>query len=177
MGHGNWARQSRIVSRGEIDASAGRRGFSYDATLAICPSGSRSTRPINANRCRPTGDVVMADGGNGKPKTELLDELEKGPWPSFVTEIKKTSDVSSHGPPGATRTLLRGEEGPLEARRHRGRAGLWRRRDRPLQRRPRAVSRRWRTSTPCASTSPPAGSTPATRCAPSAASGSGTAPA
>ena len=31
---------------------------------------------------------------NGKPKTKLLDELEKGPWPSFVTEIKKTSDVS-----------------------------------------------------------------------------------
>ena len=32
---------------------------------------------------------------NGKPDTPLLDELEKGPWPSFVTEIKsaaKTSD-------------------------------------------------------------------------------------
>ncbi len=33
-------------------------------------------------------------GENGKPKTKLLDELEKGPWPSFVTEIKKTSGVS-----------------------------------------------------------------------------------
>lgn len=31
---------------------------------------------------------------NGKPATPLLDELEKGPWPSFVTEIKKTSGVS-----------------------------------------------------------------------------------
>ena len=31
---------------------------------------------------------------NGKRATPLLDELEKGPWPSFVTEIKKTSDVS-----------------------------------------------------------------------------------
>ncbi len=31
----------------------------------------------------------MAD--DAKPKTELLDELEKGPWPSFVTEIKKAS--------------------------------------------------------------------------------------
>ena len=31
---------------------------------------------------------------NGKPETKLLDELEKGPWPSFVKEIKKTSDVS-----------------------------------------------------------------------------------
>jgi len=30
----------------------------------------------------------MANEGNGKPKTELLDELEKGPWPSFVKEIK-----------------------------------------------------------------------------------------
>ena len=29
-----------------------------------------------------------------KTKTPLLDELEKGPWPSFVTEIKKTTDVS-----------------------------------------------------------------------------------
>ncbi len=43
----------------------------------------------------------MAVDTNGKPKadgapaTKLLDELEKGPWPSFVTEIKsaaKTSD-------------------------------------------------------------------------------------
>ena len=29
----------------------------------------------------------MAD--NGKKKTELLDQLESGPWPSFVKEIKK----------------------------------------------------------------------------------------
>jgi len=28
----------------------------------------------------------MADSGNNG--TPLLDELEKGPWPSFVTEIK-----------------------------------------------------------------------------------------
>jgi sulfite reductase alpha subunit len=31
---------------------------------------------------------------NGKRKTELLDELEKGPWPSFVTEIKKATETS-----------------------------------------------------------------------------------
>ena len=31
---------------------------------------------------------------NGEIKTKLLDELETGPWPSFVTEIKKTRDVS-----------------------------------------------------------------------------------
>jgi dissimilatory sulfite reductase alpha subunit len=35
-----------------------------------------------------------SDNGNGKPKTELLDELEKGPWPSFVSEIKSTRDIS-----------------------------------------------------------------------------------
>jgi len=29
-----------------------------------------------------------------KSATPLLDELETGPWPSFVTEIKKTSDIS-----------------------------------------------------------------------------------
>lgn len=31
---------------------------------------------------------------NGKPKTVLLDELESGPWPSFVTEIKKAAESS-----------------------------------------------------------------------------------
>jgi sulfite reductase alpha subunit len=31
----------------------------------------------------------MADNANGKVKTPLLDELEKGPWPSFVKEIKQ----------------------------------------------------------------------------------------
>jgi dissimilatory sulfite reductase alpha subunit len=34
----------------------------------------------------------MAD--NSKPKTEMLDELDRGPWPSFVTEIKKASEIS-----------------------------------------------------------------------------------
>ncbi|NIO27700.1 MAG: dissimilatory-type sulfite reductase subunit alpha [Candidatus Latescibacteria bacterium] len=32
----------------------------------------------------------MADSGNGK--TPLLDELEKGPWPSFVTQIKSVAE-------------------------------------------------------------------------------------
>ena len=36
----------------------------------------------------------MADGSNGKPKTELLDQLEKGPWPSFVKEIKQACETS-----------------------------------------------------------------------------------
>ena len=36
----------------------------------------------------------MADAKNGKPKTELLDELEKGPWPSFVREIKSAAESS-----------------------------------------------------------------------------------
>jgi dissimilatory sulfite reductase alpha subunit len=36
----------------------------------------------------------MADASNGKPKTELLDELEKGPWPSFVKEIKLACETS-----------------------------------------------------------------------------------
>jgi sulfite reductase alpha subunit len=35
----------------------------------------------------------MAD--DGKPKTELLDELEKGPWPSFVREIKQAAQTSA----------------------------------------------------------------------------------
>jgi sulfite reductase alpha subunit len=32
---------------------------------------------------------------SGKYKTPMLDELEKGPWPSFVTEIKKARNSSS----------------------------------------------------------------------------------
>jgi sulfite reductase alpha subunit len=36
----------------------------------------------------------MADGSKGKPKTELLDQLEKGPWPSFVKEIKSACESS-----------------------------------------------------------------------------------
>ncbi len=32
---------------------------------------------------------------SGKYKTPLLDELEKGPWPSFVSEIKKAAQSSS----------------------------------------------------------------------------------
>lgn len=36
----------------------------------------------------------MAEDSNGKPKTELLDELEKGPWPSFVKEIKSACQTS-----------------------------------------------------------------------------------
>lgn len=31
---------------------------------------------------------------NGKPKTELLDQLESGPWPSFVKEIKQAAATS-----------------------------------------------------------------------------------
>jgi sulfite reductase alpha subunit len=34
-------------------------------------------------------------GTEGKPATRLLDELEKGPWPSFVTEIKSASRTSN----------------------------------------------------------------------------------
>jgi hypothetical protein len=30
-----------------------------------------------------------------KPQTELLDELEKGPWPSFVKEIKSAGQTSA----------------------------------------------------------------------------------
>ena len=37
----------------------------------------------------------MADSTNGKPKTELLDQLEDGPWPSFVKEIKSACDSSA----------------------------------------------------------------------------------
>jgi sulfite reductase alpha subunit len=34
------------------------------------------------------------DSGRRRPQTPLLDELEKGPWPSFVREIKSASQTS-----------------------------------------------------------------------------------
>ena len=96
-----------------------------------------------------------------KRETPLLDELEKGPWPSFVTEIKKAAtqpDVPTTCSASSSSPTRR--RGPLEARRHRRRAGLRRRRHRPLQRPRRRSSPTSRTSTRSASTSRPAGSTP-----------------
>lgn len=49
------------------------------------------------------------------PETPLLDELEKGPWPSFVTEIKEAAETSE-----ASKDLL----GQLE-RSYRERLGHW----------------------------------------------------
>ncbi len=83
----------------------------------------------------------MADD---KVKTPLLDELEKGPWPSFVKEIKNARQTSPMCDDllGQLEAFLRGEKGPLEARRHRGRHGLRRRSHRALQRRAREVPER-----------------------------------
>jgi sulfite reductase alpha subunit len=41
-----------------------------------------------------TKERFMASDSDEKPKTQLLDELEKGPWPSFVKEIKQASQGS-----------------------------------------------------------------------------------
>ena len=55
----------------------------------------------------------MADSnGNGTP---LLDELQKGPWPSFVTEIKSMADDNK---------MCRGLLGQLE-KSYRDRQGYW----------------------------------------------------
>jgi sulfite reductase alpha subunit len=43
----------------------------------------------------------MPHHSNGRPKTELLAELEKGPWPSFVKEIKAATQTS-----GSAKDLL-----------------------------------------------------------------------
>jgi sulfite reductase alpha subunit len=40
----------------------------------------------NENAIIPEGDNMANPGDNGTP---MLDELEKGPWPSFVTQIKE----------------------------------------------------------------------------------------
>ena len=65
----------------------------------------------------------MAEEGNGKPKTALLDELEKGPWPSFVKEIKSACQTSD-----APKDLLGQLELSYEERRRRATgsmAGWW----------------------------------------------------
>jgi len=48
--------------------------------------------------------MAESNNGNGKPKTKLLDELEKGPWPSFVKEIKAAS-AGSESPNDLLRQL------------------------------------------------------------------------
>jgi sulfite reductase alpha subunit len=47
--------------------------------------------PCDYLRGKRKKEVQMVD----KYKTPMLDELEKGPWPSFVTEIKKARNTSS----------------------------------------------------------------------------------
>ena len=91
-----------------------------------------------------------------KRETPLLDELEKGPWPSFVKEIKRTDDTP------VVQDLLGQLERSYEEKighwkhgGHRRRHGVRRRRDRPLLRPRRRVPERRRTSTRCASTSRP----------------------
>jgi sulfite reductase alpha subunit len=51
----------------------------------------------------------------GKYKTPMLDELEKGPWPSFITEIKKATKVGA---------MAEDELGQLEKSYNTGR-GYW----------------------------------------------------
>ena len=69
-------------------------------------------------------------------ETPLLDELERGPWPSYVKEIKRAAKKNA-----AAKDLLRIQEqsyrrqgDPLEARRHRGRHRLRFRRHRQVLR-------------------------------------------
>ena len=85
--------------------------------------------------------MAESSNGNGKPKTKLLDELEKGPWPSFVKEIKAACDGSD-----SPNDLLGQLELSYEEKKGHwkhggivGVSGLRRRRHRPLQRRSGAV--------------------------------------
>ncbi|MEM0353757.1 MAG: hypothetical protein QXM15_04545 [Archaeoglobaceae archaeon] len=66
-------------------------------------------------------------------ETPLVDELEKGPWPSFVKEIKKTAEnmekLASQGKdvklPKTARNLLQRQEDTLETWRNRFSGWLW----------------------------------------------------
>ena len=72
--------------------------------------------------------------GSSNGDTPLLDELEAGQWPSFVTELKRAAEaLARRGRSGATTgAVLRRQHGPLETRRDRGRPRLRRRRRGPL---------------------------------------------
>ena len=92
-----------------------------------------------------------------KHATPLLDQLESGPWPSFVSDIKQEAANRAANPKGLDYQIpvdcpedllgvlelsYEGKGNPLEARRHRGRVRLRRRRHRPLLRPARKVPRR-----------------------------------
>jgi dissimilatory sulfite reductase alpha subunit len=109
----------------------------------------------------------------------MLDQLESGPWPSFVSDLKQQAEKRAKNAEGiefqvprrcrrrpswAFSNSLQTRPDPLETRRNRRRFRLRRRRHRPLLRPARRVSRVWPISTPCASTSPAANSTPPITC-------------
>ena len=109
-----------------------------------------------------------------KLSTPLLDELETGPWPSFVKEMKKEAHKPiTRDAVQPARALLRGAHQPLEARRPGGVMGygggvIGRYSDLAEE------FPGWRSSTPSGSTSLRVGSTPPTPCAPCATSGTST---
>jgi sulfite reductase alpha subunit len=84
-----------------------------------------------------------------KHETPLLDQLESGPWPSFVSDLKQEAASRAKNENnvefqiaqdvcedilGRARAFLQAWPHPLETRRHRGRFRLRRRRHRPLLR-------------------------------------------
>jgi sulfite reductase alpha subunit len=91
-----------------------------------------------------------------KHKTPLLDQLESGPWPSFVSDLKQEAARANRmkkceyqipvgrgrGPAGRHGALLQTRPDPLETRRHRRCFRLRRRRYRSVLRPARCVPRR-----------------------------------
>ena len=84
-----------------------------------------------------------------KHKTPLLDQLESGPWPSFVSDLKALAEERTKNPKkidfqvpvdvvddllGLLELSFKDGAHPLEARRHRRRVRVRRRRHRPLLR-------------------------------------------
>jgi sulfite reductase alpha subunit len=120
-----------------------------------------------------------------KHATPLLDQLETGPWPSFVSDLKQHAEVRAKNeaniefqiPQDVVEDLLgilelSYEDGTTHWK-HGGIVGVFgygggvigRYCDQP------EISRAWPISTPCASTSPAANSTPPNTCASSATCG------
>ena len=109
--------------------------------------------------------------------TPMLDQLESGPWPSFVTGLKRLAKDNDMMVDlmGQLETSYETTQGLLEGR-HGRRVRLRRRRHPALHRtaRTRTTSRcspRRPSSTPCASSRRPACTTPPTCCARCATSG------
>ena len=74
--------------RGQAARSASRR----DREVRIGLRGSLCGHAVKGDMCMSHDDAKSANAQKGQHPTPLLDQLEAGPWPSFVTGLKRLRD-------------------------------------------------------------------------------------